>query len=43
MFTYCDEVVKYLGAIFGIDMTKKHQTLEDIRRNLAAAKKQICQ
>jgi len=39
MFTYCDEVVKHLEAIFGIDMTKKYQTLRDIRRNLAAAKK----
>jgi len=43
MFTYSDEVVKYLETIFGVDMTKKYQTLKDIRSNLAAAKKnKIC-
>lgn len=39
IFTYCDEIVRHLETVFGVDMTKKYQTLGDIRSNLAAAKK----
>lgn len=39
IFNYFDEVVKHLETVFGIDMTKKYQTLGEIRRNLASAKK----
>jgi transposase len=39
MFNYCDEVVKHLETVFGVDMTKKYQTLGEIRSNLASAKK----
>ncbi|MDK2903917.1 MAG: hypothetical protein PWQ93_1836 [Clostridiales bacterium] len=39
MFSYCDEVVRHLETVFNIDMTKKYQTLGDIRSNLASAKK----
>ena len=39
MFTHYDEVVRYLEMVFGIELTKKYQTLGEIRSNLAAAKK----
>lgn len=39
IFNYFDEVIKHLETIFGIDMTKKYQTLGEIRSNLASAKK----
>jgi len=43
LFNYWDEVVKHLEMVFGIDMTKKYQTLGEIRSNLASAKKiEIC-
>ena len=39
LFNYFDEVVKHLETVFGIEMTKKYQTLDQIRSNLASAKK----
>ena len=43
LFNYFDEVVKHLETVFGIEMTKKYQTLGEIRSNLASAKKfEIC-
>ncbi len=41
IFNYYDEVIKHLEMIFGVDMTKKYQTLAEIRSNLAAAKKNL--
>lgn len=39
IFNYYDEVVRHLETIFGVDMTKKYQTLGEIRSNPATAKK----
>ena len=41
IFNYYDEVVRSLETVFGVDMTKKYQTLGEIRSNLAAAKKNL--